>query len=259
MPELSDLQVIAKNLDKIYANSCLINIYLSDKAKTNVEIRKYNQLLIGQKVKHVSRFGKEIKIAFANEHTLFLHLMREGKLFKTDDEIKNIILKLEFEGDKILVMNDFMGQAKVFLDPDIPNVPDPFSEEFTEEYLKQRIAEKKRTMIKAFLINQDNILGIGNAYADEILWETRLSPATKCGNIPDNVISELHKNIITVLETAIKKIEEIELDIISGEIRSFMNVHNKDKKLSPTGYEILTGKFAGKTTYYTEEQILYES
>ena len=37
-----------------------------------------------------------------------------------------------------------------------------------------------------------------------------------------------------------------------------MNVHNKDKKLSPTGYEILTDKFGGKTTYFTEEQILYK-
>jgi len=107
------------------------------------------------------------------------------------------------------------------------------------------------------LINQDNILGIGNAYADEILWETRLSPATKCGDIPDSIVSALYKNIIAVLETAVNKIKEIEPNIISGEIRSFMNVHNKDKKLSPTGYEILTDKVGGKITYFTEEQILY--
>lgn len=258
MPELPDLQVIAQNLDKIYSNKRLLNIKLADKAKMNVEPEEFNQLLVGKKVSNISRFGKEIKILFENDHTLSLHLMREGKFFKTDKDIKNIILKLEFEEDRILVMSDFMGQAKVSLDSKVSDVPDPFSEQFTEEYLKQRLAGKKRTAIKAFLINQDNILGIGNAYADEILWETRLSPATKCGDIPDSIVDVLYKNINAVLETAVNKIKEIEPNILSGEIRSFMNVHNKDKKLSPTGYEILTDKVGGKITYFTEEQILYK-
>ncbi len=257
MPELPDLQVIALNLDKIYSDCCLSNIYIANKAKTNVEPAKYNQLL-GKKVKNISRFGKEIKIVFEENYTLFLHLMREGKLYKTDAEVKNIILKLEFAEGKILVMSDFMGQAKVLLDPELSDVPDPFSEQFTREYLKQRLAIKKRVAIKSFLIDQANILGIGNAYADEILWQSRLSPNTKCGNIPDSVIDILYDNICSVLTVAVEKIKEIEPDIISGEIRSFMSVHDKNKETSPTGYKILTGKVGGKITYYTDEQIMYE-
>lgn len=258
MPELPDLHVISKNLEQIYSECCLTNIYLANKTKINATIEEYNQALIGEKVKSISRVGKEIQITFGNGHYLVLHLMREGKLFNTDEDVKSVILKLVFENDKVLVMNDFMGQAKALLDPGFSDVPDPFSKEFTIEYLKQRLAAKKRTAIKAFLIDQANILGIGNAYADEILWETRLSPVTKCGNIPDNVIDELYKNIGLVLEFAIEKIREIEPDIISGEIRSFMNVHNKNKRLTPTGYEILTDKVGGKTTYYSKEQVLYE-
>lgn len=257
MPELPDLEVIACNLDKIYFNSCLLNVHLATKAKTNVEAAKFNQLLIGARVKSITRFGKEIKISFENDHNLFLHLMREGKLSITDAEVKNVILKLEFEDNKVLVMSDFMWQAKVLLDPVLPNVPDPFSNRFTKEYLKQQLIAKKRVTIKAFLVDQTNILGIGNAYADEILWETRLSPATKCGNIPDNIIDILYKNIQFVLASAIEKIKEVEPDIISGEIRNFMNVHDKSKAVSPTGYKILTDKIGGKATYYTDEQILY--
>lgn len=257
MPELPDLHVIASNLNKIYSNCCLSNIYIADKAKINVEITEYNQLL-GKRVKSISRFGKEIKITFEEKHTLFLHLMREGKLYKTDEDVKNIILKLVFEDGKILVMSDFMGQAKVLLNPEQSNVPDPFGDQFTKEYLKQQLKIKQRVAIKVFLIDQANILGIGNAYADEILWYSKLSPATKCGNIPDSVIDTLYNNIRLVLMTAVEKIKEIEPDIISGEIRSFMSVHNKNKKISPTGYKILTGKVGSKITYYTEEQILYE-
>lgn len=258
MPELPDLQVIAENLDKTYNNCRLLNIYLADKTKTNAEHKKFCELLVDKRVKQISRLGKGIEICFENSHSLFLHLMREGKLFRTEDKVNNIVLKLEFDENKLLVMNDFMWQAKVLLDPEMSDVPDPFSEGFTEIYLRQQLTQKKRTAIKSFLINQDHILGIGNAYADEILWATRLSPLTKCGNIPDNIISELYKNIIEVLKNATEKIKEISPDIISGEIRDFMNVHNKDKETSPTGYKILTDKVGGKKTFYTEEQILYK-
>ena len=150
MPELPDLHVIAQNLDKIYSNKCLLNIKLADKAKINVEPEEYNHLLVGKKVSNISRFGKEIKILFENDHTLFLHLMREGKFFKTDEDVKNIILKLEFEEDRILVMSDFMGQAKVSLDSEVSDVPDPFSEQFTEKYLRQRLAGKNVQQLKRF-------------------------------------------------------------------------------------------------------------
>jgi len=150
MPELPDLHVIAQNLDKLYSNKCLLKINLADKAKTNAKLEEYNKLLVGKKVSNISRFGKEIKISFENEHTLFLHLMREGKFYKTDEDVKNIILKLEFEEDRILVMSDFMGQAKVSLDSEVSDVPDPFSEQFTEKYLKQRLAEKNVQQLKRF-------------------------------------------------------------------------------------------------------------
>lgn len=258
MPELPDLQVISQNLDEIYSNRRLLDIFLAEKAKTNMTSVDYKQLLVGQKVLKIRRIGKEIEIEFENNHNLVLHLMREGKFFKTDEGIKNIILKLEFEGNNILIMNDFMGQARVLLDPENSNVPDPFSKQFTEDYLRQKLGQKKRTTIKSFLINQEMVLGIGNAYADEILWETRLSPATKCGDIPDEIIKVLYKNIISVLESAIIKIKDISPDIISGEIRSFMNVHNKEKKETPTGHQILVEKISGKITYYTDEQVLYK-
>lgn len=257
MPELPDLQVIAQNLEKIYVNCCLEDIYLSEKAKINVESSNFKRVLLGKKVETIFRFGKEIGIGFEDGHYLYLHLMREGKLFKSDTDVKNAILKLHFSDGKMLVMSDFMAQARVWLNPELSDVPDPLGDCFTIEYLRTRLLEKGKTVIKAFLIDQNNILGIGNAYADEILWKTKLSPSSKCGNIPENVVIELHQNIHLVLEDAIQKIKEIDPEIISGEIRSFLSVHNKDKKITPTGYEILTSKVGGKITYFTEEQVVY--
>ena len=60
MPELPDLQVIADNLDEIYNNCRLLNIYLADKAKTNAEHKKFFELLVDKRVKQISRLGKVI-------------------------------------------------------------------------------------------------------------------------------------------------------------------------------------------------------
>ncbi|MBO5462649.1 MAG: hypothetical protein J6A49_04980 [Clostridia bacterium] len=257
MPELPDLQVIAQNLEKIYADCRLQDIYLAKSAKVNASFETYKELLVGKKVEMIFRFGKEIGIVFEGGHSLYLHLMREGKLFESNEGIKNVVLQLLFSNGKMLVMSDFMKQARVFLDPELTDVPDPLDEHFTIEYFKSRLTEKSRTAIKTFLIDQDNILGIGNAYADEILWLTKLSPLSKCGNLPENVVLELYDNIRCVLDNSIQKIKEISPDTISGEIRSFLNVHNKDRKLTPSGHEILINKIGGKITYFTEEQILY--
>lgn len=258
MPELPDLQVITKNLNKLYANCVLTNVSLASKAKTNATQEEYRKLLLGKKIKDITRVGKEIKILFETHDYIMLHLMREGNLHNDIKNEKNFIVKLEFDNNTLLAMSDYMWQAKCLLNPPITEVPDPFSVSFTMDYFKSRLYEKKRTSIKSFLIDQSNILGIGNAYADEILWETKLSPFTKCGNIPEEVIADLYENIIQVLDISVKRIMEISPDIISGEIRSFMNVHDKSKTESPTGFEIFSEKIGGKITYYTKEQILYE-
>lgn len=111
--------------------------------------------------------------------------------------------------------------------------------------------------IKAFLINQKVVKGIGNAYVDEILWHARVSPHSKVGKIPEEVMVGLYNAINIVLKEAIVSIKAIAPDIISGEERSFLQVHNKSKKQTETGFPIIVERIASKTTYFTEEQIFY--
>lgn len=257
MPELPDLQVISSNLAKKYSNHCLIDIVLADKAKTNASAEKILSALRGECLKKVSRLGKEIRFDFSNNHYLMIHLMREGKFFDKDNGAKSTVAKLCFDNDLVLVLDDFMKQAKIEIDPSIPEIPDPLEDKFTLNYLKEKLAQKEKTAIKSFLIDQDIILGIGNAYADEILWKARISPQSKCGNIPEECVSVLYESVKSVLLNAIESIKLLSPDIISGEVRSFLEVHNKEKKITSTGHEILTTKVGGKSTYYTEEQILY--
>ena len=74
---------------------------------------------------------------------------------------------------------------------------------------------------------------------------------------PDTKIKALAKSIKKVLHRAEKEILKTHPNIISGEVRDFLNIHNSKKKLSPTGAPIEKKITAGRKTYYTNEQELF--
>ena len=107
-------------------------------------------------------------------------------------------------------------------------------------------------------MDQQVLRGIGNAYADEILWEAGISPFSVSNKIPAEKVKELAKAIKKVLKDAEKQIVKSHPDIITGEVRDFLKIHNAKKKESPTGAAIEHGTVNSRKTYYTKEQELYE-
>ena len=106
-------------------------------------------------------------------------------------------------------------------------------------------------------MDQKIIGGIGNAYADEILWQARIAPQSIAGKIPEKEAAGLAKAIREVLQNAEKQILESHPDIISGEYRDFMAVHGSKIRNSPTGKPVETARIGGRKTYFTREQKVY--
>jgi formamidopyrimidine-DNA glycosylase len=77
------------------------------------------------------------------------------------------------------------------------------------------------------------------------------------GKIPETAMTALHQSIGIVLREAIESIRRIAPDIYTGEERSFFKVHNKKYRQTETGADILVERIAGKTTYFTKEQVSY--
>jgi formamidopyrimidine-DNA glycosylase len=249
MPELPDLEVFSKHLQKKLKGK---------KLKALSKAGSWKKDFLRQPLKKVYREGKELRFLFGNGHILGLHLMLHGKLVYEEKDSKpaHTVFSLQFDDGSTLSVTDWQKKARITPDPQLSEVPDALSRQFSAAYLKKLLAGS-RAKVKKLLIDQHVIRGIGNAYADEILYEARISPFSIAEKIPEEASVRLARSIKKVLKDAVKKIEKDHPDIIAGEVRDFMRVHQHGKEKSPGGKKIEHAEMNGRTTYYTEEQTEY--
>jgi len=258
MPELPDLQVFSRNLSKTFKSKKLTGIAVLVKGKTKASERELNGELSGKKLRNVARAGKQLCFDFGKDAQLFMHLMLHGKLVigpTGEQPPKHTLAALDF-GENVLYLTDFQKAAHLLLNPPAGEGLDALSQELTDKWLIEKLAGS-RAKIKSLLMDQKVIAGIGNAYADEILWQARINPESTAGKIPASVVKKLRKAIENVLTSAEKEIAKAQPEIISGEIRDFLKIHNAKKETSPGGAKILTTTVGGRKSYYTDEQEMY--
>lgn len=257
MPELPDLEVFSDNLTSELKDATLKKIFVCKASNVNVSAAKLKRFLAGHKLDHVYRDGKELRFLFDNGNILGFHMMLHGELkfAESKEKLNYGIVDMHFE-NKRLALTDFQGRARVTLNPEPKQAPDVFDNDVNVNFWKKNLATK--ATIKNVLMDQKVVRGIGNAYADEILWKAKISPFSIGKKIPFQKITSLAKAIRSVLTNAQKKIKKKDPHIIGGEIRDFLVIHNSHKTKSPGGARILTKNNAGRKTYYTKEQVLYK-
>jgi formamidopyrimidine-DNA glycosylase len=258
MPELPDLQAFSYNLTKKLQGKKLEKVIVTVDKKLNVTTEKLQDTLAGNEVKKLIRAGKELHVQFKGGHTLGLHLMLHGGLsiFKDGEEQPKFqIITLVFKDGTCLALTDFQKAATPTLDPETSKIPDAL--DIDENYLAEKLG-KTKTLVKTVLMDQKVLRGIGNAYADEILWHARISPFSPSNKIPAKNVKTLYSAIKKTLDDAEKQILKANPDIISGEVRDFLIVHQPRKKQTPAGVDIHQKEVGGRKTYYTGEQELFE-
>jgi len=260
MPELPDLEVFRTNIYDRLTSKHLAGLEVFNPLKVRAPGGASPADFAGRDLLRIGRFGKELFFDFGDRRTIAVHLMLNGKISIVPQAavgaIGYKIFALRFERETI-VFSDFGGLCAVRYMPPADKTPDALGAPFTWEYFLGIARAKPRANVKAFLIDQKVVKGIGNAYADEILWAARVSPHSIVGSIPEDRLEALYRAIGTVLRGAIDSIRRIAPDIISGEERSFLKVHNSRIRKTETGYPIRVETIASKRTYYTEEQIAY--
>ncbi|MBT1689947.1 DNA-formamidopyrimidine glycosylase family protein [Dawidia soli] len=257
MPELPDLQVFSGNLNKALKGKTVEKVSVPVVQKLNVSVATLNKRLKGKRVKQIYRDGKELHISVGDE-ILALHLMLHGNLylFEGTNDHKHTVLSLHFTDDTGLALTDWQRAATPTLNPVAREAPDALSKDVNTALLKELL--QRKTNIKALLLDQKVIRGIGNAYADEILWDARIAPTSVSNKIPDTKVRALAKSIKKVLTQAEKQIRKANPKTITGELRDFLAIHNAKKKESPTGATIRHSTTGGRKTYFTDEQEVFQ-
>ncbi len=178
---------------------------------------------------------------------------------------KSTRVTIEFTDGSNLFFNDQrkFGWMRLLPTVEVPNIdfmlsvgPEPLNDEFTSKVFIERIKKRANTTIKAALLDQTVLAGIGNIYADESLWGAKIHPATRVKDVPETKLKTLHNEIRFVLELAIEKGGSTDRNYVNAEGKKgsyidFARVFRREGKDCPRhpGQAIIKTRVASRGTH----------
>lgn len=215
MPELPEVETVRRGLLKIAKGRKINSIDVYYGKIIDGDVEEFRQALIGQTITDVNRRGKYLLFRFSNNLTMISHLRMEGKYFnqkqgKPIDKHTHVVFK--FTDGTELCYHDTrkfgrMRLVKTGTEMSVAGLktigPEPTDQDFTVEYFR-KILKRSRGKIKPFLLNQRHVAGLGNIYADEVLWMSKINPEQPANSLSDEQIRLLHDNIIKEIAVATK-------------------------------------------------------
>lgn len=213
MPELPEVENVRRGLNTYARGHQVQKVWVGwPPIIEKPALERFKELMVGEKLEEVDRRGKYL-IFYWTHWAWLAHLRMEGKFLLVaaeTDEDAYTHLRFSLDDDLKLLYRDVrkFGRLKAFpreeTDAEVLALglgPEP--EALTVPYLKTEFQKTSRN-IKAVLLDQHVLAGIGNIYADEILFQTGLHPATPARALRDSQVAVLLKHIQSVLKAAIK-------------------------------------------------------
>jgi formamidopyrimidine-DNA glycosylase len=209
MPELPEVETIKNELTPwVVGQSFTQVIILDSKVVCGDSTEKMCRELIGQKIESLGRRGKYLIFHLSVGRSLIIHLRMTGSLLLNPENVDHYARAIfHLSNGYRLVFNDRRRLGKMWLVDDADTVvcrlgPEPLDENFTAGVLGQRLS-RHHIPIKAALLDQCIVAGIGNMYADEALFAARINPRRKADSLSPIEVQTLHNCIRTVLGAAI--------------------------------------------------------
>ena len=209
VPELPEVETIKNELSLHIIGRRFTDVTVLDaKLVRQPSVEEFRQKLIGQKITSLERRGKYLIFHLSGDEVLIIHLKMSGALLLNPEQAdRHARVILHLNNNSRIVFTDRRRLGNIWLIKDEQSIigklgPEPITPKFTAETLVQRL-QKHKAPIKAVLLDQAFIAGIGNMYADEALFAARIHPLREANSLSPQEIGNLHKAIVDVLLLAI--------------------------------------------------------
>jgi len=219
--------------------------------------------LVGARISAVKRRAKVLLIELDSEYSLVIHLKMTGQLvFRGEQHFgaghpngslvgelpdKSTRVTFTFEDGSKLFFNDQrkFGWVRLLPTVEVPAIdffqkvgPEPLADDFTAEAFTERLRRRNNSGIKAVLLDQTVVAGIGNIYADESLWAAKIHPLSHVRDISDTQLRDLYAGLIKVLKLSIEKGGSTDRNYVDAEGKrgsylTFANVFRREGKPCP--------------------------
>ena len=208
MPELPEVETIARQLRKLGVEGRTIRSVKVGWARTvePLSVPEFSRQVCGAEIGRILRVGKWLMLSLDSGKTIMIHLRMAGG-FSTAPGIHDRIV-LELSGGLVLHYRDTrkFGRWRLVNDPEEilwRLGPDALTRGFSLRYFRAALGKRHR-MVKPLLLDQTFVAGLGNIYADEVLWRTRIHPVRLSDSLSASETEALFKAIKHVLRAAVK-------------------------------------------------------
>jgi formamidopyrimidine-DNA glycosylase len=281
MPELPEVETVREGLSGLVSGKTLASVWHDWPKSFPNTVQDVDAFLVGSQIIAVRRRAKVLLIDLSNEYSLMIHLKMTGQLvYRNQDEHfgaghPNDSLVGPLPDKSTRVVFDFVGGGKLFFNDQrkfgwiklLPTVtipetdfflrvgPEPLEPTFTWQLLRERLQRRPRSSIKAALLDQTVIAGIGNIYADESLWGAKIHPGTLVKDVSVQKLKKLHESLVAVLQLSIAKGGSTDRNYVSAEGKrgsylTFARVFRREGLACPRcGTTIIKLRVAGRGTH----------
>jgi formamidopyrimidine-DNA glycosylase len=265
MPELPEVQTVLDTLESRIRDLEIVDIKILYKPIVEEKEKTFKQKLIGQHFRDFKRRGKYLLFEM-DDITLVSHLRMEGKYFILDENVplsKHDHVIFYLSDGKQLRYNDVrkFGRMELIEKSDSYDDfkdlgPEPFSKDFSVAYCRNELSRRKLP-IKSILLDQSFVAGIGNIYADEILFAIRIHPLTPGNCLDEEDMKRLIKQTRQILKRAIKAggttIRSYTSSLgVTGRFQLSLSVHTMEK-CPLCDSKITKIAVGGRGTYFCEK------
>lgn len=281
MPELPEVETVRRGLSQLLPGRQVSAVEFDwPKSFPNVPA-DVEQFLVGAKIVEIKRRAKVLLIELSSKYSLVIHLKMTGQIvFRSGEERfgaghpnesligelpdKSTRVTLTFEDGSKLFFNDQrkFGWMRLMPTVEVMNLdffqkvgPEPLGADFTWQAFAERLQRRKKSNIKAVLLDQTVIAGIGNIYADESLWGAQINPLVLAGSLSEEQMRTLYEELVFVLELAIEKGGSTDKNYVNaegkkGSYMSFARVFRREGQACPRcGSVIIKTRVAGRGTH----------